>query len=207
MPTVAFPQQFRAIVEETFNAELDTNTAATAQLREVINMRLDERSVREDHYLDLVGHPDWPTGKLTTKMQQIRDERDKTLTELDRLDADLGVARDIISTALTLLAKPQRLYKATTDSQRKLLNALVFTKITVDARGVTGEHLAEPFDALIPVARYYTHHPTNHTSKRCRTQPLRPGQEDHPTAALPDHRSNKPTLVPPVGLEPTLGGF
>ena len=65
-------------------------------------------------------------------MQAIRDERDKLMTELDRLDADLSVARNIISSALTLLTKPQRLYKAMTDSQRKLLNALMFTKITVD---------------------------------------------------------------------------
>jgi site-specific DNA recombinase len=63
-----------------------------------------------------VGHPDWPKDKLTAKMQTIRDERDKLLAELDRIDADLKVARDIISTALTLLAKPQRLYKAMTDS-------------------------------------------------------------------------------------------
>jgi hypothetical protein len=57
-----------------------------------------------------------PKDKLTAKMQTIRDERDKLLAELDRIDADLKVARDIISTALTLLAKPQRLYKAMTDS-------------------------------------------------------------------------------------------
>ena len=47
-----------------------------------------------------------------------------------------------------------------TDSQRKLLNALIFTKITVDAHGVTGEQLAEPFDTLIPLGRYYTQHGT-----------------------------------------------
>jgi hypothetical protein len=63
------------------------------------------------------------------------------------------VARDIFTTALTLLARPQRLYKTMTDSQRKLLNALLFTKIT-------GEQLAEPFDALIPLGRYFTQHGT-----------------------------------------------
>jgi hypothetical protein len=45
-----------------------------------------------------------------------------------------------------------------TDSQRKLLNALMFTKITVDTDGVTGEELAEPFDILVPMGRYYTQH-------------------------------------------------
>jgi hypothetical protein len=53
-------------------------------------------------------------------MQAIRDERDKLLIGLDKLDTDLKVARDIISSALALLAKPQRLYMAMTDSQRKL---------------------------------------------------------------------------------------
>lgn len=198
--TIDFQPEFRAVVEEKFNAELDANLTVNAQLRESINKRLGELSVREDHYLDLVGHPEWPKDKLTAKMQAIRDERDKLLGELDRLDADLKVARDIISTALTLLTKPRRLYKAMTDSQRKLLNALVFTKLTVDAHGVTGEHLAEPVDALIPLGRYYTHHhalpnPDQHTD----SQPVH-GQADHPTAALPGHSSSKTTWVPPGRL-------
>ncbi|HKR49489.1 MAG TPA: hypothetical protein VJT72_07900, partial [Pseudonocardiaceae bacterium] len=131
-------------------------------------------------------------------MQAIRDERDKLLTDLDRLDAGLKVARDIISAALTLLAKPQRLYRAMTDSQRKLLNALLFTKITVDAHGVTGEQLAEPFDALIPLGRYYTQHGTLPASPPAGTAET--GTDGHdgpahdcgqPSPGLAGHSSNK----------------
>ena len=88
-----------------------------------------------------------------------------------------------------------------TDSQRKLLNALLLTKITVEAHGVTGEQLTEPFDALIPLGRYYTHHRTLPTSQPA-PDSHDDGQADHPTAVLPGHSSNKPTLVPPAGLEP-----
>jgi site-specific DNA recombinase len=204
--TIDFPPEFRTVVEGTFSAELDANTAATSQLREAINKRLGDLSTREDRYLDLVGDPDWPKDKLTTKMQVIRDERDQLLLELDRLDADLKVARDVIGSALQLLARPQRLYKVMTDSQRKLLNALLFIKITVDAHGVTGEQFAEPFDALVPLGRYYTQHGTLPTPPPpADTAETDPDTQQNPTDSYgqPDGRltgrsSNKHGLVHPT---------
>ncbi|MGQ0717551.1 MAG: recombinase family protein [Pseudonocardiales bacterium] len=212
--TIDLPPEFRAVVEAAFDTELETNLAATAHLRESINKRLGELSVKEDHYLDLVGDPDWPKDKLTAKMQGIRDERDKLMIELDKLDTDLSVARDIFTTALTLLAKPQKLYRALTDSQRKLLNAILFTKITVDAHGVTGEQFAEPFDALVPLGRYYARHgalpatPTADTPQATADPQADPtddyGQSD---GRLTGRSSNKATYVPPAGFEPATHGL
>jgi hypothetical protein len=49
--------------------------------------------------------------------------------------------------------------------------ALLFTKITVDAHGVTGKQLAEPFDTLVPLGRHFTQHGT---------RPTLAGQQDAP---------------------------
>ncbi|MGH3611647.1 MAG: hypothetical protein ACRDRK_03305 [Pseudonocardia sp.] len=55
------------------------------------------------------------------------------------------------------MANPQQLYRTCTTAQRKILNTVIFTKLKIDATGVTGDELAEPFDALVPAARHYTH--------------------------------------------------
>ena len=39
-------------------------------------------------------------GQPKKKMQTIRDKRDKLMVELDRLDADLKIAKDVIASAL-----------------------------------------------------------------------------------------------------------
>jgi site-specific DNA recombinase len=209
--TVSFPADFQAVVEEAFAEQLDTAIASSSQIRDNINKRLGELSMKEDNYLELVGDPAWPKDKLTARMQAVRDERDKLLAQIDQLDADLSVAREIISAALTLLERPQRLYKACSDTQRKLLNATIFTKLAVDTDGVAGEELAEPFDVLVPLGRYYTHngnlptaaHPGEAKQAADGRQDDR-DQLDHLAAVPAGHSSNKHDLVLPTGFEPAL---
>jgi hypothetical protein len=61
----------RAVVCAAFEAELETNLAANAQLRETINKRLRELSMREDYYLDLVG----ARGPRTTQVENANHSR------------------------------------------------------------------------------------------------------------------------------------
>ncbi len=210
--TVSFPADFRAVVEKTFSEQLDNAIVASTDMRDKINTRLGELAVKEDNYLELVGNPAWPKEKLTAKMQEVRDERDKLLTQLDGLDADLKVARDVIAAALTLLDQPQRLYAKCNEARRKLLNATIFTKLRVDVDGVTGEELAEPFDMLVPLGRYYTHNGTltapDETADAQSAEPENDcDQPDRLTTVPAGHSSNKHGLVPPVRFELTLDGF
>lgn len=64
--------------------------------------------------------------------------------ELGRLDVDIKTGRDIFLAALKLLDNPQRLYRACTPAQRKMLNNVIFTKITVDTTGAVTDE-TDPF--------------------------------------------------------------
>ncbi|MDQ4033718.1 MAG: hypothetical protein M3332_16330, partial [Actinomycetota bacterium] len=123
----------------------------------------------------------------------------------------LKTGQDIFLAALKLLENPQRLYRACTSAQRKMLNNVIFTKLNVDATGIVDDELAEPFNALVPAGRHYTH---NGALPADQTPPGGPTSPDaaphgrhrtgHLTAALPGHSSSKTTWVPPAGFEPAL---
>ncbi len=55
----------------------------------------------------------------------------------------------LIRAALDLLDDPQELYRQTTDPVRRQLNQVSFDKIYMDAREVTDDVLAEPFDGFL----------------------------------------------------------
>jgi len=205
--TVAFPEEFRAAVRSQFDQELAASADNNTQLRQTLDERLTALSVKEDHYLDLVGDPVRPTDKLRDKITQIRTQREKITIELGALDANINTGRDIFVTALTLMANPQQLYRTCTTAQRKILNTVIFTKLKIDTTGVTGDELAEPFDALVPAARHYTHCGTLPSPRRApeATDTPRTGQhggQAHPEPAYSGHSSSKTTWVRPKGFEP-----
>ncbi|MGH3771701.1 MAG: hypothetical protein ACRDRW_09940 [Pseudonocardiaceae bacterium] len=162
-------------------------------------------SKKEDHYLDLVGDPDWPTDKLRDKIRHIRTEQEKILIELN---SHLTTGRDVLHSALALLDNPQRLYRTCTTPQRKMLNNLTFTKFKINTIGVEDDELAEPFDTLIPAARHYTHHstPPPAPDTTSNTPPDGHGQATHPMMIFPGLSSSKATWVPPAGFEPATHG-
>jgi site-specific DNA recombinase len=211
--TITFPAAFQHTVRAQFDKELAANADSNTQLRTELDRKLAALSTKEDHYLDLVGDPDWPNDKLKARMAHIRDEKEKIHTQLKALDADLQTGRDVLNSALKLLDRPQRLYRTCTPAQRKMLNNIIFTKLTVDVTGITGEELAEPFNTLIPAGRHYTQHRRLPAPRQATNSPdATPGtgaddpddDTTPPTLTSCGHSSSKTTWVPPAGFEPAL---
>jgi hypothetical protein len=78
------------------------------------------------------------------------------------------------------------------------------------AHGVTGEQFAEPFDALVPLGRYYTQHRTLPTPPSTDAPDAATDDQDgradgygQPRGALAGRSSNKHTLARREGFEPT----
>ncbi|KPC68333.1 hypothetical protein ADL26_19605, partial [Thermoactinomyces vulgaris] len=87
----------------------------------------------EDQILELIGHPDWPTEKLTAKIRDIASQRaaiDAQLAETGR--PRLDQAAELIAPFLEMLADPRRLYESLAEDDRQTLNAICFTRLHVD---------------------------------------------------------------------------
>jgi site-specific DNA recombinase len=87
----------------------------------------------EDQILELLGHPDWPTEKLTAKIRDITSQRaaiDAQLAETGR--PRLDQAAELIAPFLEMLADPRRLYESLVEDDRQTLNAICFTRLHVD---------------------------------------------------------------------------
>jgi hypothetical protein len=84
-----------------------------------------------------------------------------------------------------------------------MLNAVIFTNLTVDAlpdknATVIGAEYAEPFDNLIPAAHHHNQHGTIPAPRQAPDNER--DQARHHTATTPGPSSSKTTWVPPARL-------
>jgi site-specific DNA recombinase len=136
-------------------AAADNDTSKT--LRRNLNRERNRLSAREDQIVDLLGHPDWPTDKLTTKIQDIR-------AQLAKIDAQLAEdhtprldqAADIVTPFLDLLADPRRLYESLVDEDRRTLNTICFTRLALDADETKSPVIttSQASEAITPLLTY-----------------------------------------------------
>ena len=100
---------------------------------------------QEDRYIELALDPQWPTGKLTEKLQQIRDERSRIGSKLT-----LAGCSTTWTDRLTI-TKESRI------TQREKLNRLIFSRFRVDVLSsgvqVVGDELTEPFASFVYLRR------------------------------------------------------
>jgi len=87
--------------------------------------------------------------KVRARLVAIGEERVRVKAELAEQKPQLEAGAALIRAALDLLDDPQELYRQTTDPVRRQLNHVFFDKIYLDAREVTDDVLAEPFDGFL----------------------------------------------------------
>ena len=206
-----FQQQLRRQLDDALVYELHSMDA----LRKQLSARLDELSVQEDRFLDLVGDPEWPQRKIKQRLAKIDNERGDILNKLADTTGKIDIGRRFFLSALDLLRDPQRFYTDAGTSLRRALNKVIFERLYVDVDGVTGHVLKDGLSALVEAGqsasrRYLRPAPrgglawaTNETS------PTLTGEAgDRTTEAgrlaliLSDQGSNRTALVGDTGIEP-----
>jgi site-specific DNA recombinase len=153
--TVVFPSEFKTAVRESLDEALARDEGATRSIRERLTASLGALDSKEDNLLDLAADGEMPKEKIKIKIAEIRDERDSIRRELDKLDSELEVGRQVFSLALDLLDQPQELYRQAGPAIRRMLNQTIFAKLKLDGAAVTDDELAAPFDAIAQAGRVY----------------------------------------------------
>jgi site-specific DNA recombinase len=117
-------------LERVGRADVETTSALKRNLKR-------ERkwlAALEDQVLDLIGDPDWPTEKLTAKIQGIKSQREAIEAQLSDSDRPkLGEAVELLLPFLDLLSRPRAFYESVTDDERKILNSICFTRLHLDS--------------------------------------------------------------------------
>jgi site-specific DNA recombinase len=158
---ICIPAALRHRITQAMHAAMNEDSDGTRALREQITKQLTALEVREDQYLDLVGNPDWPAGKLSAKMRGLRAERDQLrarLAETQRPELSNG-ARSI-EQILDLLTDPHTMYRQAGEASKRVLNQAFFTRIYLDTLSprdgtptATADALTEPIEPFVAVHR------------------------------------------------------
>ena len=154
---VRFSDNFRTHARATFDGSLASELAASDQIRRYLTKQLAELDTQETNYLRLVGNPAWPQAKLEAEMLKIRAEREDAAGRLTEVEESLDIGRDVFHRALGYLRDPQALYQVLSPAGRKLMNTLVFARLSVDTDDqhvmVTNDELNEPFAGMVTADR------------------------------------------------------
>jgi site-specific DNA recombinase len=153
--TVSFSSEFKAAVQARLDEALSADLGSTQAVRERLGVRLASLDTKESNLLDLAADGDLPKEKIKEKLIAIRDERASIRRDIQRLDAELEVGRQVFTLALDLLDQPRELYRQAGPLLRKTMNETIFTKLKLDGAAVAADELAEPFDVIVPAGRAY----------------------------------------------------
>jgi hypothetical protein len=129
--------------------------ASRVELERRLTKQLYDIDAREDRYLDLVGHPDWPQEKLQAKLAGLREQRTLLSQQRHELANTLEIGQAVLDEALGLLAQPQALFDQADDDTRRLLTRTIFDRLSIDTRQIVDHEMREAFDALVSVQRRY----------------------------------------------------
>jgi site-specific DNA recombinase len=196
--TVAITETERAAIRERLADDLTARHSTAKALRQRLRAELTRLGTREDALLELVGNPDWPTAKLTQKMQEISLERDRINQRLADADTtDYAEAQRRINALADLLTDPRALYRALPDDHRQAFNDLCFDKLYVDADSPDAPHVdrADHTSALEPLRAYCAETSTHRPSGKKKSRDSRHGSQRAKS-------SNKAPSVGLTGLEP-----
>lgn len=141
--TIAFTPAEAARTRTGLASAAATDHSTTQTLRRNLKRERTRLDALENQIIELLGHPDWPTEKLTAKIQDIHVQRERIDVQLatdctPRLDQAAG----IVTPFLDLLADPRGLYESLVDEDRRTLNTICFTRLTLDADETKGPVIA-----------------------------------------------------------------
>ncbi|MGH8571175.1 MAG: recombinase family protein, partial [Gammaproteobacteria bacterium] len=154
---ISISPRHRETLENLAASAADDSKETTTKLRATLRKQLAELDRQEDRLLDLIGDPAWPQDKIKTRMQKVREDKQRITHQLEGTIDDLEPGRAVLLGALELLDRPRDLYDAATDDARKMLNKAIFTRLYLDSADrqptATTATLSEPFASLVHATR------------------------------------------------------
>jgi site-specific DNA recombinase len=191
---ISIPERHRKTLE-TLAEDVSTDSATTATgLRQQLAKQLTDLDRQEDRFLDLIGDPEWPQDKIKTRLQKIRESKQRIAHQLENTVNDLEPGRAVLGAGLEILDRPHDLYDEATDDARKLLNKAIFTRLYIDDTDrnpvATTETLCEPFASLVHAVRGTDGHTIGLSTSEAHS-----GAEDPQTTLRPYSRSVLRTRV------------
>ncbi len=142
------PEGFREAVRTAMDEAASEHHELSSELRDSFTRQLEKLDKKENYFLDLAAEEGWPKDKLKAKLDAIRTEQASIRRQLDQADNRLDTGRQLVLKALALMERPGDMYAVGRERVRTILNRTFFTRLYIDGDKVTGQELAEPFDAL-----------------------------------------------------------
>jgi site-specific DNA recombinase len=197
--TIAATEAEREEVRTALSAMLQAQQSTTKEVRRQLRAELTRLDNREDAYLELVGDPNWPSDKLTKKIQEINLERDRIKQRFaEAASADYATAERRITALLDLLADPRALYRSMPHEHRQAFNDLCFDRLYVDAEGPDDPAItsANHTSAYAPLRHYLEQRATWGPDNYKRSHDI--SRDSSQSARI----SNERSIVGLTGLEP-----
>jgi site-specific DNA recombinase len=210
---ISISERHRETLKNLATSAADDSKETTVKLRASLREQLTELDRQEDRFLDLIGDPEWPQDKIKTRMQKVRESKQRITHQLEGTTDDLEPGRAALHAALELLNRPRDLYNAATDEARKTLNKAIFNRLYLDSTNrqptTTTATLSEPFASLIHATRATdnTKTPPDPTTTHNATDTPEETTAKHLsnllTTALAGQSASKAAMVETKGLEPS----
>jgi hypothetical protein len=213
--TVALGDEFRERLRGELDDALLADLGSLDALKKRLTARLTEVDAKEDQYLELIGSPGWPREKIRKKLDAIQVERDQISGQLSDATTRLETGRQFFLAALELLRDPKAFYERGGTSLKRAMNKIVFTKLYVDGKEISGHELGEAVRDLVEAERLAFRR-GNTTANASATRPANasnPGQEagvawsrftgaELLDLSLAGQGSSRTALVGDTGFEP-----
>jgi len=131
--TIHIPAPLQTKIREMIDSAHESQHEATRTLRDQLKTKITKLDRQEDGYLDLIGDPEWPKEKISQRLRQVRDERERLQRQLASTDnPQINAGREAIEILLDLLNDPREIYRLASKRARKVLNQAFFVKMFVD---------------------------------------------------------------------------
>ena len=143
---------------------------------------------------------------MRARLRAIAEEREQLQAELERGDDKLQAGAAVMRQALELLENPQELYRQAGPTVRRGLNQAFFDKLYIDGPSITGEELAQPFDAILFLRARRTYSRKRQRSALSGAPLSRMTSADLLATALAGVGSSKAAMVEVAGIEPASFG-
>jgi site-specific DNA recombinase len=79
---ISIPERHRKTLETLAENVSNESATITASLRQQLSKQLEEFDRQEDRFLDLIGDPEWPQDKIKTRLQKVRESKQRIAHQL-----------------------------------------------------------------------------------------------------------------------------
>ena len=151
--TLSFSTEFLTRVRRQLDETLADSQHATNLHRGQLKKELARLEVQEENLIDLAANGALPSPKVRQRLNDIERRRAKLSADLDDVNVELGVGRELLDAALEWMRNPGDLYRRVSDQDRRLINQTFFEKLYIDNDQISSDSPREPFAEIIATHR------------------------------------------------------